>query len=57
MTPFSNCANCYEVIYEGKRAILDELTDEYFCDKRCHEDWYADNYGNYFRKYCEVVDT
>jgi hypothetical protein len=49
------CRECNAPITEGSRyVIFDELYDEYFCDTKCHEDWYASNYSEYFRKYCEV---
>jgi hypothetical protein len=54
---FADCANCDATINEGQRALYDEQADLYFCDKACHEDWYADNYGNYFRRNCSEVDT
>jgi hypothetical protein len=56
MSPIK-CRECAKPIMDGTiYTVYDELFDEYFCDRACHEDWYSSNYSEYFRKYCEVGD-
>lgn len=57
MTVFGICGNCEADLREGDSFFYDSTCDEYYCDRACHEDWYADNYAEYVRKNCEVVTT
>jgi hypothetical protein len=41
--PFAYCAECNVTIFEGRRAIYDDYRDQYFCDRRCFDEWAAGN--------------
>jgi hypothetical protein len=41
--PFAYCTQCDAVIREGSTAIYDDYREQYFCDRRCFNEWARDN--------------
>lgn len=59
--PFDYCAQCHSVIYEGRRAVYDDQSENFFCGRKCFDDWFEDNYESikqwYKRRNVSEVDV
>lgn len=43
MSDFERCARCDAALTADRSRVLDDQTDNVFCDLRCFNDWAADN--------------
>lgn len=49
-----HCASCKAIIADGKSAVYDENTEQYFCNWYCFKDWASDNFGKVLEYYAKL---
>lgn len=49
-----HCANCQRQLATDKPYVVDERTDDVYCNKACFNDWAADNAAEIIAYYARL---